>query len=125
MHPISVARIGTVAASEAHRILVDRLWPRGVLKADPPWDTWLKDLAPSTELRRWYGHDPMRFAAFRQQYGHELAALQGSPAWETLQALWRAGPIALLTATRDLEHSHAPVLRDFLEAAADGPEPSP
>lgn len=125
MHPIFVARIGTMEGSEAHRILVDRLWPRGVRKANPPWDSWLKDLAPSTELRRWYGHDPVRYAVFREQYWRELSALKDSSAWHTLQALWRAGPIALVTASRDLEHSQAPVLRDFLEAAAGEEKPSP
>lgn len=122
MHPIAVARIGTVEAAEAHRILVDRLWPRGVRKGNPPWEAWLKDLAPSTELRRWYGHDPVRYAAFRQHYWNELSTRRGSSAWETLYAIWRTGPIALVTASRDLEHSQAAVLRDFLEEAVGGPD---
>jgi uncharacterized protein YeaO (DUF488 family) len=113
MHPIWVARIGAVDPGTAHRILVDRLWPRGIRKDDALWDTWLKELAPSTALRRWYDHDLTRYAAFRERYWNELAANHSTRAW-------RSGPIALVTASRDLDHSQAPILRDFLQAA--GPD---
>ncbi len=120
MNPIEVARIGTVQGETVHRVLVDRLWPRGVRKTNRLWDTWLKDLAPSTALRRWYGHDPGRYAAFRQQYWQELTALIGSPAWHTLQEIWQTGPIALVTASRDVDRSQAPILRDFLQTMGSG-----
>jgi uncharacterized protein YeaO (DUF488 family) len=115
VNPIWVARIGTVEPGEAHRILVDRLWPRGIRKTDPPWDTWLKDLAPSSALRQWYRHDRARYAIFRQRYWDELHHIRGSPAWETLQAMWLTGAIALVTASRDVNYSQAPILREFLQ----------
>lgn len=123
MNPIEIARIGTVERGAAHRVLVDRLWPRGIRKTDPPWDIWLKDLAPSAALRRWYGHAPTRYAVFRQQYWNELALLMGSPAWETLLAIWRSKPIVLVTASRDVDHSHAPILRDVLLTVVCEPVP--
>ncbi|MCY0898218.1 MAG: DUF488 family protein [Firmicutes bacterium] len=121
MNPIWVARIGTVERGAVHRVLVDRLWPRGIRKTDPPWDTWLKDIAPSTTLRRWYAHDPARYAVFRQRYWDELAAMVDSPAWEMLEGFWRTGPIALMTASRDVDLSHVPILRDFLQATTARP----
>ncbi|MBF6521026.1 DUF488 domain-containing protein [Nocardia farcinica] len=96
------------------RVLVDRVWPRGVRKDDLAPVEWLKDVAPSAELRRWYGHDPERFAEFRRRY---LAELRTSPAREAVEHLRRAvadGPVTLLTATRDLEHSQAAVLAEVL-----------
>ena len=97
------------------RVLVDRLWPRGLAKRDAPHDTWEKAVAPSTELRRWFSHDPERFEEFGRRYRAELA---GSP--EAAEALQRlrgraaAGPLVLLTATRDVDSSHARVLADVL-----------
>ncbi len=97
-----------------HRVLVDRLWPRGVRREAVDLDEWSKDIAPSAELRRWYGHDPARFAEFSRRYRAELA---GEPGASTLRALRRlAGhtTVVLLTATRDVEHSGAAVLRSEL-----------
>lgn len=97
---------------DGRRVLVDRVWPRGVRKADAALDDHLGDVAPSTELRRWYGHDPDRFEEFRRRY---LAELDEEPAAGALAALVeqaRAGRVTLLTATRDVEHSQARVLAD-------------
>lgn len=96
------------------RVLVDRLWPRGVRKEAVDADDWCKDVAPSTELRKWYGHEPSRFATFSRRYRRELDA---EPAATVVGELRRAadrGGVTLLTATRDVEHSAAAVLRDVL-----------
>ena len=96
------------------RVLVDRLWPRGVSKADAALDEWLTDAAPSTELRRWYGHDVERFEEFARCYRAELRRPPASVAVDGL--LERAGTqtVTLLTATRDVEHSGARVLQRHL-----------
>src|SRR5687767_5197996 len=92
------------------RVLVDRLWPRGLAKADAAVDDWLKDAAPSTALRRWYGHDAGRFEEFARRYRAELRQPPASPAVNHLKELARKQAITLLTATRDVEHSGALVL---------------
>ena len=97
-----------------YRVLVDRLWPRGISKSAAALDEWAKDVAPSTGLRRWYGHDPARFEEFARRYRDEL---RQAPAVEVVRRLRaRAGnrSVILVTATRDLEHSGARVLRDVL-----------
>jgi uncharacterized protein YeaO (DUF488 family) len=94
-----------------YRVLVDRLWPRGVRKDELHMDEWAKDLAPSTELRRWYGHDPSRFGEFERRYVRELSSADAA----RLRA--HKGALVLLTATRDVEHSGAAVLRDYLRHA--------
>ncbi len=100
-----------------HRVLVDRLWPRGVQKAALDFDKWAKDAAPSTELRRWYGHDPEHFSEFARRYRAELDREPGASAIDQLRGLARGrGRLVLLTATRDVEHSGATVLRDVLVA---------
>jgi uncharacterized protein YeaO (DUF488 family) len=100
-----------------HRVLVDRLWPRGVQKAALDFDEWAKDAAPSAELRRWYGHAPERFSEFARRYRAELDREPGAPIVERLRELARGrGRLVLLTATRDVEHSGAAVLRDVLIA---------
>lgn len=96
------------------RVLVDRLWPRGLRKADAPFDEWLKDVAPSTELRKWYGHQPERFLEFRRRYEAELQQEPAATAIKHLRERSAHEPITLLTATKDLEHSEAAVLRDYL-----------
>ena len=101
-----------------HRVLVDRLWPRGVTRADATLDEWLKDAAPSAELRRWYGHDVQLFEEFARRYRAELERSPASAAVDHLLALANAGTITLLTATRDVEHSGARVLRDHLVGRA-------
>jgi uncharacterized protein YeaO (DUF488 family) len=94
------------------RVLVDRVWPRGMPKGS--FDEWLKEVAPSKELRGWYGHDPAKFAEFRRRYLAELKGPEHAEALDRLRALQRRGPVTVLTATKDVEHSHAAVLVSFL-----------
>ncbi len=98
--------------SESPTYLVDRLWPRGIRKDALDMDGWLKDVAPSTELRRWFGHDPNRWAEFRERYRAELDA-RPDVAYPLLDAL-RDGPVVLLYDAKDTDHNHAIVLRDWL-----------
>ena len=97
---------------DGHRVLVDRLWPRGIAKS--AMDEWNKDVAPSAELRRWYGHQAGKFPAFRERYERELAELERAGALAHLRDLVRSGTVTLLTATRDVEHSQAAVLAEWL-----------
>ena len=108
-----------------YRVLVDRLWPRGVKKSDAGLDEWLKDVAPSTELRRWYGHDPERFAEFTRRYLAELRRPPASDAVDHLLELASTQPVVLLTATGDVEHSGARVLRDHLSQSGRRPSRGP
>ncbi len=96
------------------RVLVDRLWPRGVTKADADIDEWDKDVAPTTALRRWYGHEPERFAEFARRYRDELRQVPARAEVTRLRAMARTRPVVLVTATRDVEHSGARVLCDVL-----------
>jgi uncharacterized protein YeaO (DUF488 family) len=100
------------SADEGLRILVDRLWPRGVKKEALNLDAWPKELTPSNELRRWYGHAPGKFEEFRRRYHAELAPHRDK--LDELRALVRGRKATLLTATRELDLSHAHVLRDLL-----------
>ena len=99
-----------------YRVLVDRLWPRGISKADAALDGWLKDVAPTTELRRWYGHDPGRFEEFARRYRAELGGPPASDAVDRLVELAETESVTLLTATRDVERSGAEVLRQFISS---------
>jgi uncharacterized protein YeaO (DUF488 family) len=92
------------------RVLVDRLWPRGIAKATAPFDQWCKEVAPTTELRRWYGHDPAKFETFAARYRQELATPPASDDVARLGALAMEGGVVLVTATRDVDHSAAEVL---------------
>ncbi len=103
--------------ADGRRVLVDRLWPRGLSKERAAVDDWLRAVAPSDELRRWYGHQPDRFTDFRQRYQRELRAPESSAAVARLRELARSGPVTLLTATRDLGHSQAAVLAELLRSA--------
>ena len=105
-------------SQDGTRVLVDRIWPRGLRKDAARFDEWAKDVAPSTELRTWYGHDPAKFGEFCRRYTAELA--QGVPrnALDHLGALAAAGPVTLLTATRDVDHSQAEVLAGLLRQQA-------
>ena len=103
---------------DATRVLVDRLWPRGVKKEDAALDEWAKDVAPTAELRRWYGHDPDRFAEFSQRYRRELNTAPASQAVEHLLAVAQEKPLVLLTATRDVDHSGMVVLLEYLRSKA-------
>jgi uncharacterized protein YeaO (DUF488 family) len=96
------------------RILVDRLWPRGLSKEHAALDTWCKEIAPSNELRAWYGHDPARFEEFSGRYRSELEGPAQAAAFENLQARCRRETVTLLTATKELELSHAVVLAAVL-----------
>jgi uncharacterized protein YeaO (DUF488 family) len=99
------------------RILVDRLWPRGVSKQAAQIDEWLKAVAPSTDLRRWYGHEPAKFSEFKQRYADELRDSEREQAWQHLVDQAGKGPVTLLTATKDLERSEAAVLAEWLTKA--------
>jgi uncharacterized protein YeaO (DUF488 family) len=101
-------------AGDGLRILIDRLWPRGIAKAALKLDAWVKHLAPSNALRKWYQHDPAKFSEFRRRYVDELKA-QGE-GLDELRATVRGRTVTLLTATKELDLSHATVLRDLLLA---------
>ncbi|GII54758.1 hypothetical protein Pth03_31470 [Planotetraspora thailandica] len=110
-----VARVYDAPGPETGvRVLVDRLWPRGLRKDDPRIDQWRQAVAPSADLRRWYGHRPELFAEFAGRYEQELAQGHGREALDDLYGLVRGGPVILLTATKDVEHSHAVVLAQLL-----------
>ena len=104
-----------VQPGEGLRVLVDRLWPRGIRKDDPRVGRWLRDVAPSTELRHWYGHDPAKFDDFSARYRAELASGATAAALDQLRALAQAGPVTLVTATKELELSHLVVLAEMVE----------
>lgn len=99
--------------SEGARVLVDRVWPRGVRKADLDLHAWRRDLAPSTELRRWFGHDPDRWEEFQRRYAAELEERQAD--LDSLAALAREQGLTLLYAARDRQHNNAEALRRLLE----------
>ena len=96
------------------RVLVDRLWPRGLSKERAHIDLWLKEIAPSSELRTWFGHDPEKFAEFRRRYENEITSETGQTALAKLRAQAKQGPVTLVFAARDTEHANAVVLRDLL-----------
>lgn len=101
-------------AGQSVRLLVDRVWPRGMRKDTAAFDEWVKDVAPSAELRTWYAHDVDRFAEFRRRYRAELDTPTGRQQVQDLRDRSRDRPLTLLTATRDVEHSHAAVLAEVL-----------
>jgi uncharacterized protein YeaO (DUF488 family) len=100
------------SARDGVRLLVDRLWPRGMSKASFKYDAWPRELAPSNELRKWYGHDPERFTEFRRRYRSELSAHRDELA--ALRVELKGRTATLLTSTREIELSHATVLREIL-----------
>ena len=99
-------------AKDGTRILIDRLWPRGVRKVDAAIDRWVKDIAPSTGLRKWFGHDPVHWREFRRRYATEIYAHSDQLA--ELRSLARRGPITLVYSAHDQIHNDAVVLRDIL-----------
>lgn len=105
------------APSDGRRVLVDRLWPRGLSKDRAHLDEWLKAVAPSDQLRRWYGHEPAKFAEFRHRYEAELSEPDRAAALRHLREEAQSGPVTLLTATKDLEHSEAEVLAQLLRSS--------
>ena len=102
---------------DGKRILVDRLWPRGMTKQAAHVDEWLKAVAPSADLRRWYGHEPEKFGEFKQRYAGELADADHADAWRHLVEEAAHGTITLLTSTKDLDRSEAAVLAEWLSTA--------
>jgi uncharacterized protein YeaO (DUF488 family) len=100
----------------SYRVLIDRLWPRGLKKEAAALDEWARDAAPSAELRRWYGHDRSKFHEFARRYREELTRPPASDAVERLRSLALERHVTLLTATRDVDHSGASVLHDHLVA---------
>lgn len=110
------------ARGDGQRILVERLWPRGMKKEALHADAWLKDVAPSTELRKWFGHQVDRWAEFRQRYRKELQA--NPDAWAPILAASRKRTVTLLYSARDTEHNGAVVLCEYLnEKARSGTAP--
>ncbi|MHA3775486.1 DUF488 domain-containing protein [Verrucomicrobiota bacterium sgz303538] len=101
------------AQSDGERILIDRIWPRGVSKENASIDLWLKEIAPSTELRRWYGHKPERWQEFRHRYYSELE--QRPEVVAQLRQELRKGPVTLVFGAKDVEHSNAEALREYLQ----------
>ena len=114
-NPVAIARVYDEKPPGMRRsVLVDRLWPRGIKKDGAPFEVWLKDVAPSSGLRTWYGHDPRRFKQFASRYGRELSRQPGRQAVDLLRGWARESGLVLVTATKDLDHSGAAVLRDVL-----------
>jgi uncharacterized protein YeaO (DUF488 family) len=106
------------AAADGYRVLVDRLWPRGVSKADAALGEWAKELAPGDGLRKWFGHDPEKWPEFRRRYLEELAAVK-----QEVAALIERSPrktITLLFGAKDTAHNNAVVLKEFIEANVPG-----
>lgn len=99
------------AAEDGQRVLVDRIWPRGITKAEARIDLWLKDIAPSTALRKWFGHRPERWPEFQRRYSVEIDA---NPAIDQLRDLARRGVLTLLYGARDEAHNQAIVLANHL-----------
>lgn len=102
-------------AGDGERIFVDRLWPRGLSKEKATFGEWMKEVAPSSELRKWFDHKPERWDEFRERYREEL---QGNPAVERLRGRVAAGKVTLLYGSRNREFNHAAVLADFLTKKA-------
>jgi uncharacterized protein YeaO (DUF488 family) len=114
-HDVRVRRAyDSPETGDGTRVLVDRLWPRGLAKAKADIDEWCKDIAPSTDLRKWYGHDPARFDEFSRRYRAELKEPQPAEALAHLRALAKGKPLTLLTATREPQISEAAVLADIV-----------
>ncbi|WUH99759.1 DUF488 family protein [Spirillospora sp. NBC_00431] len=106
-----------VSDDDGKRVLVDRVWPRGISKEKARLDEWAKDVAPSTGLRKWYGHSVDKFDEFTRRYEAELDEPERAAALDRLRELAGRGPVTLLTATKDVDHSQAAVLADRLREA--------
>ena len=98
---------------DGKRFLVERLWPRGIKKENLKLDGWLKDVAPSTELRKWFAHDPAKWQDFRKRYFEELG--HNPEAWEPLASAAKKGTVTLIFSSHDQEHNNAVALKQFLE----------
>lgn len=102
------------ARADGCRVLVDRVWPRGLKKADAAIERWMKEIAPSAELRKWFGHDPARWRAFTRRYARELRRRPDEVAW--LEARARDGTLTLLFSARETRYNNAVALKDYLES---------
>jgi uncharacterized protein YeaO (DUF488 family) len=103
----------SIQRSDGTRFLVERLWPRGMKKEQLKLDAWLKDVAPSDSLRRWFGHDPLKWNEFQKKYRAELS--DNPDAWKPILEAAKRGRVTLLYSSRDTEHNNALVLKSFLE----------
>lgn len=101
-------------ASDGQRVLIDRLWPRGLTKEKASVDVWLKDIAPSTQLRTWFGHDPAKWDEFKQRYSAELTS--NGLVVSRLAAILKHGKTTLVYGAKDEEHNDAVVLQEYLES---------
>lgn len=107
-----------VSRTDGRRFLVERLWPRGVTKAKLRVDAWLKDAGPSTELRKWFGHDPEKWSEFRRRYFRELDSRPD--AWQPIVSAARLGAVTLVYSSRDTQHNNAVALQEYLQTKARG-----
>ena len=120
VEPLRTKRIyDPLSDDDGQRILVDHIWPRGVKREAAKLTEWVKPIAPSSELRKWFGHDPARFAEFRRRYFEELDA--NEEAVRRLRGLLEEGPTTLLYAARDTAHNNAVVLADYLRTRQSRP----
>lgn len=110
------------AASDGTRVLVDRIWPRGVSKQRARLDDWMKGVAPSTDLRKWFDHRPERFRLFREKYEMELQTIASKEDITQLLEWSQEGTVTLIFAAKDEQHNHAIVLQSYLERLARGRE---
>ena len=108
-------------ADDGVRVLVDRVWPRGRTRESLALDGWMKEIGPSTELRRWFGHDPDRWEEFRSRYRRELSEPEPAALLDELAALARAGRLTIVFGARDAEHSQARVIADEIAARLRAP----
>ena len=113
--PIQLKRAyDSVDSADGARFLIERLWPRGIRKTALPLEAWLKDVAPSTALRRWFGHDPKKWSEFRRRYFRELAA--NADALAPIIKAAHHGPVTLVYSSHDTEHNNAVALKVYVEA---------
>ena len=103
-----------ISRSDGRRILVERLWPRGLSKAKLRIDSWLKEVGPSTELRKWFGHDPLKWDTFRRRYAKELDSRKD--AWNPIVTSARRGRVTLIYSSHDTEHNNAVALQQYLRS---------
>ena len=108
-----------MSRTDGTRFLVERLWPRGISKATLQLDAWLKDVGPSTALRKWFSHDPAKWREFRRRYFRELDSR--AEAWEPIVSAARRGTVTLVYSSRDTEHNNAIALREYLQAKSRRP----
>lgn len=114
MNPVRIKRVyETAAKADGFRVLVDRVWPRGVSKKNAAIDLWMKEIAPSTDLRKWFGHDPDRWAEFHERYREELRNVRDL--LDQLAVRAGQGPLTLVYSAKDERHNQAVVLKEILE----------